>query len=149
MPRLCEDEAAVAWDELRRGTAMPITWHENHRTGWIEIAFSDPYTLEDAERVMKEVYSRLGLSRPLRFLVDVTTSTPPSSEFVVNATTFWQMHAADMWGARIAIVTATAPQQTKAELTEHSTMSRELPFTVRVFADSAFDAAKGWLSQRT
>jgi hypothetical protein len=128
---------------------MPITWHENHRTGWLDISFSDPYTLPEAERVMTDVYSRLGLSRPLRFLVDVTGSTPPSSEFVVNATTFWQLHAADMWGAKVAIVTATAPQQTKAELTEHSIASRELPFTVRVFTDSAFDAAKQWLSRRS
>jgi hypothetical protein len=127
---------------------MPITWHENHRTGWIEIAFSDPYTLEEAERVMKDVYSRLGLSRPLRFLVDVTASTPPSAEFVVNATTFWQMYAADMWGAKVAIVTATAPQKTKAELTEHSAASRELPFTVRVFTDAELDAAKQWLRSR-
>lgn len=127
---------------------MPITWHVNDRTGWIDIAFSDPYTADEAERVMTEVYARLGLSRPLRFLIDVRKSTPPSAEFVVNATTFWQMHAGDMWGAKVAIVTATAPQKTKAQMTENSAAQRELPFTVRVFAEAELDAAHHWLRQR-
>jgi hypothetical protein len=130
------------------GIAMPITWQVNTQTGWIDIAFSDPYTADEAERVMKEIFAQLGLSHPLRFLVDVRGSTPPSAEFVVNATTFWQMHASDMWGAKVAIVTATEPQRAKAELTEHSAASRELPFTVRVFPESEFDDAQRWLGQR-
>ena len=127
---------------------MPITWRVNDHTGWIDITFTDPYTLDEAERVMKDVFALLGLSRPLRFLIDVRASTPPSAEFVVNATTFWQLHAADMWGAKIAIVTATAPQKTKAELSEHSAAARELPFTVRVFTESETETAKQWLRQR-
>ena len=127
---------------------MPITWRVNDHTGWIDITFTDPYTLDGAERVMKDIFALLGLSRPLRFLIDVRASTPPSAEFVVNATTFWQLHAADMWGAKVAIVTATAPQKTKAELSEHSAASRELPFTVRVFTESELETAKQWLRQR-
>lgn len=128
---------------------MPITWQVNDRTGWIDITFSDPYTLDEAERVMKAVFARLGLSRPLRFLVDVRGSTPPTSEFVVNATTFWQMHAGDMWGAKVAIVTANERQKVKAQLSGDSAASRELPFTVRVFEDSEFEAATEWLQPRT
>ena len=128
---------------------MPITWQVNHRTGWIDITFSDPYTLDQAERVMKDVFAQLGLSRPLRFLVDVTGSTPPDSAFVVNATTFWQMHAGDMWGAKVAIVTADDRQTAKAQLSEDSAASRQLPFTVRVFPGSDIDAAQRWLTQRT
>ena len=124
---------------------MPITWHVNHRTGWIDITFSDPYTLDEAERVMIEVFAQLGLSRPLRFLIDVRGSTPPDSAFVVNATTFWQMHASDMWGAKIAIVTATDRQRAKAQLSEDSAAARGLPFTVRVFPESEIEAAERWL----
>jgi hypothetical protein len=58
------------------------------------------------------------------------------------------MHAGDMWGAKVAIVTATAPQKTKAQMTENSAAQRELPFTVRVFAEAELDAAHHWLRQR-
>ena len=85
---------------------MPITARVGHKR-WIEIEFTDPYTREESERVMQGIFSRLGLPRPLRFLVDVRRSSPPDAEFVIGAITFWQLHISDMWGARIAIITST------------------------------------------
>src|SRR4029450_2942738 len=48
---------------------MPITWRLNGNR--IDIAFSDPYTLAESERVMREVFADPRAKRPLRFLVDV------------------------------------------------------------------------------
>jgi stage II sporulation SpoAA-like protein len=124
---------------------MPITWVANGNRA--DIVFSDPYTLGESEKVMRAIFADPDMSRPLRFLVDVRKSTPPDSEFVGNAVTFWQVHISHMWGARIAVVAATDSQKRMGRLSEDTAESRELPFTIRVFAESEFDAAKQWLEQ--
>lgn len=124
--------------------AMPITSRVDHNR-WIDIVFTDPYTREESEQVMMGIFSRLGLRRPLRFLVDVRQSTPPDAEFVVSAITFWQLHISDMWGARVAILTGNDEQTAMAELSEQSAKGRELPFELRVFRPTEVAAASAWL----
>jgi hypothetical protein len=127
---------------------MPITARVGSNR-WIEILFTDPYTREESEQVMKGIFARLGLPRPLRFLVDVRQSTPPDAEFVIGAITFWQLHISDMWGARIAIITSTDEQTAMAELSEHSARGRELPFELRAFPPSDLSGATAWLTAPT
>jgi hypothetical protein len=123
---------------------MPITWQLNPR-GHVDVAFLDPYSQDEAEKVMKQVFAEPGVPRPLRFLVDVRQSTPPDAEFVVNAITFWQMHVSHMWNAKIAVVAATERQAGMAEMTELSAESRDLPFTIRRFHESEWTDAESWL----
>ena len=127
---------------------MPITTRANGGP-WIDVLFSDPYTREESEQVMKAIFAQPGLARPLRFLVDVRQSTPPDAEFVVNAITFWQLHVSDMWGARVAILTASEGQAEMAELSEHYAQWRELPFTLRRFGKDDEGVATDWLQERT
>jgi hypothetical protein len=124
---------------------MPIAWRATP-TGRVEMVFSDPYTIRESEDAMKQVYADPRIVRPLRFLVDVRQSTPPDTEFVANAITFWQLHVSEMWGAKIAVMTATERQDGMAHLTEHTTEARELPFTLRVFHADEWDAARQWLA---
>jgi hypothetical protein len=126
---------------------MPITWRRN-AAGRIDVAFAEPYSTQESERVMKEIYSQPGLARPLRFLVDVRASTPPDTEFVVNAINFWQLHVRDMWGARVAVVAATDGQMGMADISEQSVEWRNLPFTVRAFRESEWQEAERWLAQK-
>ena len=122
---------------------MPITWRMS--PDGIDITFSDPYTLADAERVMKEVFARPDVPRPLRLLVDVRHTTPPTTEFVSSAVTFWQLHIDKMWGAKIAIVTGTSGQTRMAHVSERAAERRELPFTLRTFNGSEWTQAREWL----
>jgi hypothetical protein len=122
---------------------MPITWRMN--ASWIDVKFSDPYTLPESETVMKEIFGQPGLTCPLRFLVDVRPSAVPDTEFVGNAITFWQLHVDKMWGAKVAIVTRTEGQARMAHVSELTARSRELPFTLRVFDESELVQAQRWL----
>jgi hypothetical protein len=132
--------------ESRQGCeAMPITWRMNGR--WADVTFSDPYTLTEAESVMKEIYRQRGLPYPLRFLVDVRKAAPPSTEFVTNAIMFWQLHVDKMWGAKVAIVTGTERQARMAQVSESTAQSRELPFTLRVFDEPDTGQALQWLAR--
>ena len=124
---------------------MPITWRVNGR--WVDVVFTDPYTLHEAEAVMKEIYRQPGLARPLRFLVDVREAAVPNTEFVANAIMFWQLNVAHMWGAKVAIVTGTDRQARMAHISESTAESRELPFTVEVFDASARGQALQWLAR--
>jgi hypothetical protein len=94
---------------------------------------------------MKEIYAAPDVARPLRFLIDVRDGTPPDAEFVLNATTFWQLYISEMWGAKIAIVAGSERQIGMAQMSERSAESRELPFTVHVFRGSEIVAAEQWL----
>jgi hypothetical protein len=87
------------------------------------------------------------LARPLRFLVDVRHSAAPDTEFVSNAITFWQLHVDKMWGAKVAIITATEGQARMAHVSEMTAESRELPFTLRVFDQSELAEAQQWLER--
>jgi stage II sporulation SpoAA-like protein len=122
---------------------VAITWQLNGNR--IDIVFSDPYTLAESEKVMREIFADARAKRPLRFLVDVRQSTPPDSEFVGNAITFWQAHISHMWNARIALVAATDAQARMGRLSGDTAESRALPFTVRVFPESDWGAATSWL----
>jgi hypothetical protein len=122
---------------------MPITWRMSRN--WVDVKFSDPYTLPESESVMKEIFAQPAVPRPLRFLVDVRSSTPPDMEFVSSAITFWQLHIDKMWGAKIAIVTGTEKQARMAHVSEMTAESRELPFTLRVFDQSEWADAEQWL----
>ena len=77
---------------------MPITWRIS--ASWIDVRFSDPYTIPESESVMNEIFGHPGVARPLRFLVDVRDSAAPNTEFVGNAITFWQLHVDKMWGPK-------------------------------------------------
>jgi hypothetical protein len=122
---------------------MPIVWRiSGYR---IEIAFSDPYTQDEAERVMKEIYARPDVTLPLRLLVDVRQSTPPTTEFVGNAIMFWQLHVDKMWSAKIAVVTGTSGQTRMAEVSGRTAESRDLPFTMRTFDGTEIAEALAWL----
>jgi hypothetical protein len=123
---------------------MPITWRLGSK-GRIDITFSDPYTQRESEKVMAEIYAKAELDRPLRFLVDVRQSSPPDTEFVFNAITFWQLHVNDMWGAKIAVVTATDSQTGMADMSERTAEWRQLPFTIRSFQERELDDAVRWL----
>lgn len=122
---------------------MPITWRMN--ASWIDVTFTDPYTLPESEAVMKEIFAQPGVTRPLRFLVDVRNSSAPNTEFVGNAITFWQLHVDKMWGAKVAIVTGTEGQARMARVSDLTARSRELPFTLRVFDESELAQAQQWL----
>ena len=124
---------------------MPITWSVSADRRRVDVAFSDPYSIAESEKVMKEVFASPDATRPLRFLIDVRGSTPPNAEFVLSATTFWQLYISEMWGAKIAIVAASDRQVGMAHMSERTTEWRELPFTVRVFHESEIDAAEQWL----
>ena len=124
---------------------MPITWRANN--GRIDVIFTGVYTTAESERVMREIYAQPNLGRPLRFLVDVRHTSPPDTEFVVNAVTFWQLHVQDMWGAKVAVVAATDGQLGMADVSERAAESRELPFTVRAFREADWDDAERWLEQ--
>jgi hypothetical protein len=124
---------------------MAITW-QVHDSGRLDVVFAGPYTAEESERVMTDIYAQPGLSRPLRFLVDVRQTTPPDTEFVVRAITFWQLHITDMWGARIAVVTATEGQMNMAGISSDTVEWRNLPFTVRPFRESEWEDAELWLA---
>jgi hypothetical protein len=123
---------------------MPITWQMNDR-GRIDIRFDGSYTTQESEQVMKEIYAHPGVRRPLRFLVDVRHTTPPDTEFVVNAVNFWQLHVHDMWGAKVAVVTATDGQMGMADVSEQSIEWRDLPFTLRGFREGEWRDAERWL----
>jgi hypothetical protein len=123
---------------------VPITWQLNGNR--IDIVFSDPYTLAESEKVMREVFADPRAKRPLRFLVDVRHSAAPDSEFVGNAITFWQAHISHMWNARIAVVAATDAQTRMGRLSEDTAESRELPFAIRVFSESESGVATSWLA---
>jgi hypothetical protein len=125
---------------------MPITWRVGDG-GRIHILFTGPYTSAEAEHVMNEIYASPGIAQPLRFLVDVRQTTPPDAEFVVNAITFWQLHVHDMWGAKIAVVTATEGQMSMANVSEQSVEWRDLPFTVRAFREADWSEAERWLAE--
>src|SRR5262245_6765771 len=102
---------------------MPITW-EAITGGRIDVVFSNPYTLEESERVMKEVFASPGFNRPLRMLVDVRRGAAPDTEFVVNAINFFQLHVDKMWGAKVAVVTANDAQASMGYIIERSAESR-------------------------
>ena len=124
---------------------MPINWRLSDG-GRIDITFSDPYTQRESEKVMTDIYAKPGLDYPLRFLVDVRQSSPPDTEFVFNAITFWQLHVNDMWGAKIAVVAATDGQTGMADMSERTAEWRQLPFTVRSFREREWDDAVRWLA---
>ena len=124
---------------------MPIGWHVSEGGRRVDVNFSDPYSIAESEKVMQEIFATPGVARPLRFLIDVRGATPPDAEFVLNATTFWQLHISEMWGAKIAIVASTERQIGMGHMSERSAESRELPFTVQVFHESEIDAAARWL----
>ena len=123
---------------------MPITWRATG-IGCFEVVFSDPYTIADSEKVMKDIFADAGAVRPLRFLIDVRQSTPPDTEFVTNAITFWQLHVSSMWGAKIAVLTASERQAEMAHMSERTAESRDLPFTLRVFGRFEREEAERWL----
>lgn len=125
---------------------MPIRWRADTAGGWVEVIFTDPYTLAESEQVMKEIFADSRLTRPLRLLVNVRQSTPPDTNFVVNATTFWQLHIKEMWGAKVAVVVATDRQFGMAQMSARTASSNELPFIVRVFQEAEWDEATGWLT---
>lgn len=124
---------------------MPITWRQNGR--WMDVTFSDPYTLHEAEAVMTEIYKQPGLIRPPRFLIDVRRAAVPNTEFVTNAVMFWQLNIHHMWGAKVAIVTGTERQARLAHISESTAESRELPFTVEVFDEADIGKALQWLAR--
>ena len=41
---------------------MPITWRMS--ASWVDVKFSDPYTLPESEAAMKEIFAQPGLLRP-------------------------------------------------------------------------------------
>jgi len=123
---------------------MPITWRMDGRR--IQVTFSDPYTREESERVMKDIFGQPGLTYPLRFLVDVRNSASPDIEFVGNAILFWQLHVDKMWGAKVAIVTGTEGQASMAHVSAQTAQSRALPFTLREFDQSELAQAHQWLA---
>lgn len=123
---------------------MPISWSVDGN-GQVNISFIGDYSIEEAERVMKEVYADSRPARPLRFLVDVRHSAPPDIEFIVSTVTFWQLHVKDMWGAKVAVVTATARQDDMARLSEQSAAWRSLPFSMCSFHEPEWDEARRWL----
>jgi hypothetical protein len=125
---------------------VPIAWRVGG-TGRIDIEFSDPYSIAESEKVMNDIYAAPGLRRPFRFLVDVRKSAAPDAEFVVSAITFWQLHVSDMWGAKIAVLTANDAQVGMARVSERSAESRGLPFTVGVYRAAESDEAEQWLEQ--
>jgi hypothetical protein len=124
---------------------MPITWRVSGSGGRIDVVFTDPYTGPESEKVMREIFAAPGVTRPLGLLVDVRHSAAPDTEFVVNATTFFQLHVHEMWGAKVAVVAATEGQVGMGHMSERTAESRDLPFTVRVFRESEWHEAEQWL----
>ena len=124
---------------------MPITWRATDDDR-ITIVFSNPYSIAESEKAMKEIFATPGLGRPFRFLVDVRQTVAPDVEFVTSAITFWQLHVREMWDAKIAVVAATDDQISMADMSEQSTAARELPFTLRVFRESEWEEAERWLA---
>lgn len=124
---------------------MPITWRVTDGGG-ITIVFSNPYSIAESEKTMKEIFASPEPRRPLRFLIDVRQSAAPDVEFVANAITFWQLHVHHMWDAKIAVVAATDDQLDMADMSERATESRDLPFSVRVFRESEWHEAERWLA---
>jgi hypothetical protein len=120
---------------------MPVFWRVGLRGDFVVVVFSDPYTIKESERAMREIYARADLHRPLRILVDARASAPPDSTFVRTATVFWREHMNDMIGARLAVVVATPAQFGMARMTE--IITEDMPFDVTVWRD--WDDAEQWL----
>lgn len=124
---------------------MPIIWRPMGNR--FDITFTDPYTQPESEKVMKEIFARPELRRPLRLIVDVRQSAAPDVEFVTSAITFWQLHIDKMWGARVAVIVATDQQARMGQLSQQSAQARELPFSVRVFPEGERADAEQWVAQ--
>jgi hypothetical protein len=120
---------------------MPIDWRESPDKRGIVIEFTDPYSTRDYDRMMKEIFARTNVS-PLRLLADVRRSTPPRSDFVQHASTFWRQNLDAMEGARIAVVVGTDAQFGMARMAEM--YAEQLPFRIRVFR--GWDDAEDWLA---
>ena len=122
---------------------MGIFWREALKGGRFVIVFSDPYSADEAEGVLREIFTRGGGARPLRVLVDARHSAAPSPPFVRRAATFWSAHIEEMRGAKLAVVVATDAQFGMARMAQISVEVSELPFALRAFRDWA--DAEGWL----
>lgn len=122
---------------------MGIFWREGLKGDWFVIVFSDPYSADEAEAVMREIFAKAGDARPLRFLVDARHSQPPSPAFVRRASTFWSAHLDHMRDAKLAVVVASDAQFGMARMAQISVEVAQLPFTLHAFRE--WSDAETWL----
>ena len=120
---------------------MPVQWRETPARHYIVIEFSDPFTTPESERVLREIFARRDNPGALKLFVDVRQGAPPDAPFVHNAASFFRRHAAELEGAKIAVLVATDAQFGMARMSE--IVTEQLPLRVRAFREAA--AAEEWL----
>ena len=122
---------------------MPVYWRESLKGRWAVVVYSDPYTMEQFERVMSEIFAH-PISRPeLRLLVDRRYCSAPMSDFIQRMVACADKHRVQLAGSRAAAVVSTDAMYGMGRMLESLVEAKSLPGEVRTFRD--WDEAEQWL----
>jgi hypothetical protein len=108
--------------------------------GRATLTYEDPYTFDEWARAMQVL---LDVGRPLRVLVDRRQGSPLRREFVERMVQFFQRHATDIQGWRVAVVISGEAGYGMARMLELTAEARNVSFALRSFR--SYEPAEAWL----
>jgi hypothetical protein len=123
---------------------MPITWHTEAAGRWAVMIYSDPFTVADFDRTLREILHH-PIARLRRLLIDQRDIGAPDAAFVTQVVAHAERHREHMPGARVAIVAPADGVLAMARMTELLVAAREYPVAVRGFL--SYDEAEAWLAE--
>ena len=124
---------------------MPVSWHEASNGPWVVIVYTDPYTIDDFERVMLEILAHPIAHPELRLLIDRRHCSTPLPDFVRRLVQCAERHRTQLAGSRTAAVVKDDAMYGMGRMIENLVEAKKLPQEVRTFRD--WDAAERWLQE--
>ena len=124
---------------------MPVYWREGLKGRWAVLVYTDPYTMEQFERVMADIFAD-PISRPqLRLLIDRRSCSTPMPDFARRLVDFAERHRDRFAGAKVAAVVADDAMFGMGRMVENMLEAKGLPPEMRTFRD--WSVAEQWLEE--
>jgi hypothetical protein len=124
---------------------MPVYWRQGLKGRYAVLVYTDPYTLEQSERAMSEIFAHPISLPDVRLLIDRRHCSAPLPDFVRGLVAFIDRYRDRLAGGRAAAVVSSASMNTAADLMERFVREHRFPHTMRTFHDWA--EAEAWLQQ--
>lgn len=127
---------------------MPVFWRESLKGPWPIVVYIDPYSFDEARRVMNDIFRHTISAPAFRLLVDRRHCAPPDTEFVRRIVGLVATHSDRLDGSQVALVVGRNDvAYGMARMAALTCDAQALPCRVEVFRE--WDEAERWLEAGT
>lgn len=122
---------------------MPIAWTLDPGSRLVRFEWRDPYTFDEWRDAISTLLAHRACSSGFRFLVDRRRATAPSTMFISQMASFFELHRDAVAGGRAAVIASDDAGFGMARMTELMMTGRVPTMSIRVFREVA--AGEQWL----